>query len=77
MDKRYYAGQDIVDAIIGFMDAFGAMKEADVVEVVRCKDCKYLNSDIAMGEWEGSCRYWNTHSVMLNDFCSYGERKEG
>ena len=47
---------------------------ADVVEVVRCKDCKY------------SQRYaFKTHLVycrdlhvdrMLNDFCSYGERKD-
>jgi hypothetical protein len=42
---------------------------ADVVEVVRCKDCEFFVSDV--------CR----HDLALNlsradDFCSYGERKE-
>lgn len=42
---------------------------ADVVEVVRCKDCKYFVSEV--------CR----HDLAMNlsrgdDFCSYGERKE-
>ena len=45
-------------------------------EVIRCKDCKHCNREMAVGEWEGSCRYWNTHSVMLNDFCSRAERKD-
>ena len=42
---------------------------ADVVEVVRCKDCVFCDSEI--------CR----HDFALNfccydDYCSYGERKE-
>ena len=49
---------------------------ADVVEVVRCRDCKY---------WGGStfgyvCEAWSgmdlKHHTRPNDFCSYGERKE-
>ena len=48
----------------------------DAVPVIRCKECKHCNREIALGEWEGSCRYWNTHSVMLNDFCSRAKRKE-
>ena len=44
---------------------------ADVVQVVRCKDCKH---------WEdgyfGYCT--KTHTAMDYDaFCSYGERREG
>lgn len=51
---------------------------ADVVEVVRCKDCKHL--------WRGypergmlSCMQnpFGRRQVMLDDFCSYGERKDG
>ena len=64
----------------GFCDGINAVLElpaADVVEVVRCKDCKYLNEDLAVGEWDGSCRYWNTHSVLYSWFCSQGERKDG
>ena len=45
---------------------------ADVAPVVRCKDCKY-NS--------GSKKCLNTDSFFAvpkdDDFCSYGERKDG
>lgn len=44
---------------------------ADVVEVVRCKDCKFNNS-------YNKCL--NEHSIIDipkdDDYCSYGERKE-
>lgn len=44
---------------------------ADVREVVNtCATCAYCNRDIAVGGWNGSCRYWNTHSVMFDDWCS-------
>lgn len=48
---------------------------ADVVEVVRCKDCKYWNN----GYCEGipfcgdDASYIETQET---DFCSYGERKD-
>ena len=41
---------------------------ADVVEVVRCKDCKhFVEEEFCMGIGI-ICRF--------DDFCSYGERKE-
>lgn len=48
---------------------------ADVVEVVRCKDCKH---------WENRYRYCKRIGVDFlgnsrcgeNDYCSYGERRE-
>lgn len=46
---------------------------ADVVEVVRCKDCKYWHNDT-------DCRNVNgLHSVVLNGerFCASGQKKEG
>ena len=55
---------------------------ADVVEVVRCKDCKYAehcygdvfdcrcpHTPFATDEYSISCNG--------NDYCSYGERSEG
>ena len=48
----------------------------DLVEVVRCKDCKHRNTP--------DCKMWY-HCVICGDyhhwerdeyFCSYGERKE-
>ena len=60
---------------------------ADVVEVVRCKDCKYRDT---MPEYEYDddhehrtlmgtdfCRWWHDESPNDDDYCSYGERKEG
>lgn len=48
---------------------------ADVVEVVRCKDCKHYTS-----KGTCACDQWLFDDVnidvMLNDFCSYGERRE-
>ena len=48
---------------------------ADVVEVVRCKDCK------SFGIYQCSGNGYCTHNDGLenpdpDDFCSYGERKE-
>lgn len=43
----------------------GAVPTADVVEVVRCKDCKYQGTmDCPIDE------------QYEDDFCSYGEQKE-
>lgn len=56
--------------------------EVDVVEVVRCKDCKYYDKY----EWCGKIYHrclgvWDIsehHNADVNedDYCSYGERKE-
>ena len=45
----------------------------DAVEVVRCKDCKYLMFSDCYGE----CGKGHMGVVRPYDFCSYGERKEG
>lgn len=57
---------------------------ADVVEVVRCKDCKhyneYENGEKIMGEeevYDGWCMRWSgIENVNRHDYCSYGERAE-
>lgn len=43
------------------------IKAADVVEVLRCKDCKYYEPD-------GVCANINFLSVRPNDYCSYAEK---
>ena len=49
--------------------------DTDVVEVVRCKDCIYYESNCCFN------RQWDFESssevpmVRENDFCSYGERR--
>ena len=39
----------------------------DVVEVVRCKDCKFYGN--------GDCSVQSVRSMYPNDYCSYGERR--
>ena len=71
-------------------NALNRIPAADVVEVVRCRECKYWGDEA--GELQRSdgvlfarCK---VHNYLLdgrhtgwcpteNDFCSYGERKEG
>ena len=54
---------------------------ADVAPVVRCKDCKWF-ADNNDGDWVG-CWLFQTIQIIPedapkpDDFCSYGERKEG
>ena len=50
---------------------------ADVVEVVRCKDCKHYKQNPWNKETDMLCQcYSDWHTTEPNDFCSYGERKE-
>jgi hypothetical protein len=57
---------------------------ADVVEVVRCKDCKHWSGedtkDYLFGERWGECHRpfgsYGCENSTENDFCSYGERRE-
>ena len=48
---------------------------ADVVEVVRCKDCKHME---IVGECNGRyCHNWGFFNGAGDDgFCNYGERRE-
>ncbi len=50
---------------------------ADVVEVVRCKDCKHykLQPKYKNSETKYCCRSAYVR-VNADDFCSYGKRKE-
>ena len=91
LNKPIYAEEDNItgsgmsyDEICGYNDgidiAWNKIDQAptiDAVPVVRCKDCKF-------GDWDSE-----PHDAMVcmrtkdgfwrsgNDFCSYGERKEG
>ena len=48
---------------------------ADVVEVVRCKDCKHENVHHAISDKCTWCDYWGI-DPDFDDFCSYGERRD-
>lgn len=44
-------------------------RTGDVVEVVRCKDCKWHR-----GQWQ--CLNTDTYGFALDDYCSLAERRE-
>lgn len=61
------------DAIVSLRDvrrAIAQAKNADVVEVVRCKDCA-----IPHNRWTG-CPKLNGLVTPPNFYCSYGERRK-
>lgn len=72
MYRRGY--DDCVEAIL-------KAPAADVVPVVRCKDCKWF-ADNNGGQWYG-CQMFQVVRITPedapkpDDFCSYGERKDG
>ena len=73
-----------IDAILMILN------QIDTVEVLRCRDCKYWGDEDGIlqdsdGEMFARCKAHN-HLVdgrhtgwcpSENDFCSYGERKDG
>ena len=48
---------------------------ADVVEVVRCKDCKRFLQMETSPSYDGKCLGYG-YLVEANHYCSYGERRE-
>ena len=62
-------------------DNFKSVPTADVVEVVRCKDCKYFEVYYPIKEKDKEpikahyCKLYNSDRKQI-DFCSYGERKD-
>ena len=49
--------------------------KADYVEVVRCEKCKYRTEVTECNHTLYFCRKKQNY-IKLNDFCSYGERKD-
>ena len=87
LKKRYKYVGDIFQKIIGIgfdietaTDFLNNIKDADVVEVVRCKDCKrcYEKRTKRNNQLMRFCMRMdgNEYQVNANDFCSYGTPKE-
>ena len=55
-----------------FRNAINDAPTEDAVKVVRCRDCKYWDKDTFSCGWDSENYYWNQE-----DYCSYGERKDG
>ena len=87
LKKRYKYSGDIFQKLIGIgfdvetATAFlNEVEDADVVEVVRCKDCKrcYEKRTKLNNQLMRFCMRMdgNEYQVNANDFCSYGTPKE-
>ncbi len=60
---------------VAVYEAIQEAPAADVVEVVRCRDCVHYRSLIPDGErW---CEILKAESPIEDGFCCYGERKDG
>ena len=100
MTKEYIEREAAIEAIMSdppdahypswYIDRIKTLNAADVVKVVRCRECKYWGDESGKlprsdGVLFARCK---VHNYLLdgrhtgwcpteNDFCSYGERKEG
>ena len=59
-----------IDQCKAIISRLKSVPSADVVEVVRCKDCKYH------AEFSSKCNKLHLTPMRPNDYCSYGEREE-
>lgn len=58
-----------LNALFQVGDAIMDCHTADVVEVVRCKDCKHYDHGVCIHDF--ACNL-----IRDDDYCSYGERRE-
>ena len=54
-----------------------ARNKGDVIQVVRCRECKHRGTDDCIFHIKGEPADEELLRKLDNDFCSYGERKEG
>lgn len=71
--EDYGDGADFGFGLKNIKSTINTIPAADVVPVVRCKDCKYYKPN----EYECGCEFaGGLPYVKADDYCSYGERKE-
>lgn len=85
MDKKEYIDRSELIKVIGTDTApftvsmvFRHIRNApaaDVVEVVRCKDCQFWQDNNG-GYPHPECRWGKDETLDADDYCSFGERRE-
>ena len=78
MAKEYIEREAAIEAIMSdppdahypswYIDRIKTLSAADVVKVVRCRNCEFHDHDGT----SGYCNYWRRWSNM-SDFCSRGK----
>lgn len=74
-----YKDERLLEIIKAIDTQIEAVPSIDAVEVVRCKDCKWYETFYTLNGNEFRCCCRETKESLRNsdDFCSYGERKDG
>lgn len=76
-DKKH-ANEHFIFGIESVMEYVEHLPAADVVPVVRCKDCKHYDVGVCLKIYsDGNVHPEAWQSRKPDDFCSYGERKDG
>lgn len=64
----------VEDAERWFLKLIGDAPAVDVVEVVRCKDCRYARPDILLANMYGCVHSYGVHS--FDHYCGYGKKED-
>lgn len=67
-----YVQRFVINELAAKQATWRTVADADAVEVVRCKDCKYWTGK----DYDGCCIKNGLATRYANDYCSYGERRE-
>ena len=59
--------------VYGFENCGNFMPAKDVIEVVRCSECKYFGKELKQGKH--SCLNYQLPYCLENDYCSRAEKK--
>lgn len=52
------------------------LEECDTVQIVRCRDCEYIDSwEFAEGKIRYVCVHFDYTDIAPNGFCAWGERR--
>ena len=72
-NRNVFENKDYVDGWNSAIDIISKAPTADVVEVVRCKDCEIAIEDFMCDGWYYCNNNRMTHSP--SHFCGYGRKK--
>jgi hypothetical protein len=77
-DMAKYQNSYKQSTILGVVSTIENTPTADVVEVVRCKDCIYktVTEDGEYNPEDIVCEYHMSDGFDSDDYCSYGKRKK-
>lgn len=70
---------ELAGALGAAVEIIGKQRTVPAVEVIHCRDCKHYDNPICEvhSEWPDQYNTGHTAYMEPDDFCSYGERKEG